>query len=767
MKWVAGSVMTAVLALIGWFALAAGTGKPSTQLSGDEQLQVLASLPSVGAVAVDSDGTPTFVTGTLGYLGRGSVESAAIGFARRVGPLYHADGSEELVAVRTIRDELGQVHVKLQQHHFGLEVEGAEICIHADEKSGVIHALNGRFFPTNGLPREPWVGAEEALTDAAIEAGILASQRFDHPHLTYVVQNAKVYLAWTAEIEHVAGDMPIVDQVYADAMGSGLIAARAVALSRRIHNANHTLTLPGALMLWAGGSSSDLDAMGAYNLAGTPHAHPSARQGRASFNGSAAFSANPWRIGETCWTPGTSDAALRSMDNPTLDGSSKDFYPERDYPSGCTPSNSNDYCGVHTNSGIANLAYYLLVSGGTHPRGKTTVNVPAIGIAKAQKIFYRALTCGYMTSLSSFQDARNATAQAATDLFTATEVDAVHKCWDAVGVPGGAMAVTVLPEGQIVSNLSGASGSWAYFKIAVPASQTQLAIKIFNGTGDCDLYVKHGAIPTFSSHDFRPYLSGNNETVTVSNPVSGDWFIGLYGYSAFSAMSLQATYTGLTPSFALDVSPTTLRIVKGSSGCLTVTTTVDGGFSSTVSLSALAVPSGATATFDPIWIPVPGSGTSTMTINTGAAVTGAYTVAVSATGGGLTKTATVALTIADSGGTEIEPNNTTSTANKISTSGVQLGGCIASPTDIDFFEVSLPAGQTLTCEMWPPSTTDYDVAFYNPSGTKLASGTEGAGCKETVTFKNSSSSTMTVYIKCFGHNGAYSPTLTYTIKFTW
>lgn len=847
--------LVVALAAIGGFALAAGTGNPFSQLTGDEQLQVLASLPAVTSVSVDVDGTPNFVTGTLGYLGRGSVESAAMGFARRVGPLYRVDGSEELAATRTLRDELGQVHVRLQQYHRGLTIEGAELYVHADEGTGEIRVLTGRFFPTAGLPVEPWFGAEEALTDAALEAGIREGRVLDHPRLTYVVQDAKVYLAWTARIEHAEDGFYTIDQVYADAMGSGLIAARGVtkpALSRKVYNANHGTSLPGTLMFSEGGSSTDQDAMAAYNHAGTWYNYMSSKHGRDSFNGSGgvmttsvhlgnnyvnaywngsqtafgdgdgsqasslardldvvahewthaltdytadlayqndsgalneamsdifaasvsawvdgAVSANTWKIGEACWTPATSGDALRYMNNPTQDGSSKDYYPERAYATGCTPSSSNDYCGVHYNSGIGNLAYYLLVAGGTHPRGKTTVNVPAIGIAKAEKIFYRALTNGYMTSSTNYQGARNATAQAAADLYTTTEVDAVQKCWDAVGVPGGTVSVTPLSNGQVVSNLSGASGSWAYYKIAVPASQTQLVIKTYNGTGDCDLYVKRGAIPTSSSYDYRPYLSGNNETVTVSNPASGDWFIGLYGYSAYSGMSLSATYTGATPDFALSLSPTSLSVAKGSSGSATVTTTVSGGFNAAVSLSASGVPSGATASFNPTSIAAPGSGTSTLTVNTGTAAAGTYTITVTGTGGGLTKTATLSLTITQSGGTETEPNNTTSQANVISTSGTQLTGYIGSSTDVDYFKVSLPAGKTLTCEMWPPSTKDYDVAFYNSSGTKIASGTNGTGAKETVTYKNTGTSAMTIYIKNYGYNGAYSTSLTYTIKFTW
>ena len=64
------------------------------------------------------------------------------------------------------------------------------------------------------------------------------------------------------------------------------------------------------------------------------------------------------------------------------------------------------------------------------------------------------------------------------------------------------------------------------------------------GTGDADLYVKRGSQPTSSSYDYRPYLNGNNETVNVTNPVAGDWYISIYAYSTFSSVSLKATYAG-------------------------------------------------------------------------------------------------------------------------------------------------------------------------------------------------------------------------------
>ncbi len=73
--------------------------------------------------------------------------------------------------------------------------------------------------------------------------------------------------------------------------------------------------------------------------------------------------------------------------------------------------------------------------GGKHPRGKTSTVVPALGIDKSAAIYYRALT-SYLAEDAGFQDARNGTAQAATELYGADAAAAVHAAWTAVGVPG-------------------------------------------------------------------------------------------------------------------------------------------------------------------------------------------------------------------------------------------------------------------------------------------------------------------------------------------
>jgi secreted trypsin-like serine protease len=91
------------------------------------------------------------------------------------------------------------------------------------------------------------------------------------------------------------------------------------------------------------------------------------------------------------------------------------------------------------------------------------------------------------------------------------------------------------------TSLSGASGSWQHYPITVAAGTTSLTVKQFNGTGDADLYVRSGSQPTLSAYNCRPYLSGNTETCTITNPVAGTWYVSINAYSAFSGVSLTAT----------------------------------------------------------------------------------------------------------------------------------------------------------------------------------------------------------------------------------
>jgi len=93
------------------------------------------------------------------------------------------------------------------------------------------------------------------------------------------------------------------------------------------------------------------------------------------------------------------------------------------------------------------------------------------------------------------------------------------------------------------------------------------------------------------------------------------------------------------------------NIQAGSSGNTTISVTPSGSFSSDVTLSASGLPSGASATFLSSTI-LGGSGSTTLTVNVGPGVpAGSYTVAVTGTGGGITHSLNVPLTVTSQGGT--------------------------------------------------------------------------------------------------------------------
>lgn len=153
------------------------------------------------------------------------------------------------------------------------------------------------------------------------------------------------------------------------------------------------------------------------------------------FGTAIEFFARPNRAN---WTVGEDiGITLRNMANPKQYGD-PDTYGGANWLSqiGCVPSNQNDNCGVHINSGVQNYWFHLITDGGTGSNDNfQSYNVPAIGIVKAQAIAYRNLTV-YLGRSSDFQEARFYSIQSAVDLYGACspEVESVTKAWYAVGV---------------------------------------------------------------------------------------------------------------------------------------------------------------------------------------------------------------------------------------------------------------------------------------------------------------------------------------------
>lgn len=105
------------------------------------------------------------------------------------------------------------------------------------------------------------------------------------------------------------------------------------------------------------------------------------------------------------------------------------------------------------------------------------------------------------------------------------------------------VAVTALTSGTAVTvSQAGPRGTQLFRKITVPAGATGLTVTTSGGTGDVDMYVRYGAVPTPSNWDCRPFEAGNAETCTFANPAAGTWFIMLETWDPYS-VSLRATVT--------------------------------------------------------------------------------------------------------------------------------------------------------------------------------------------------------------------------------
>jgi thermolysin len=118
---------------------------------------------------------------------------------------------------------------------------------------------------------------------------------------------------------------------------------------------------------------------------------------------------------------------FRSMQNPGLFGD-PDHYSTR-------YTGTLDNGGVHTNSGIANNAYYLAIEGGTHRLGGRVTGVGAANREQIERVFYLAFT-SFLVPSSNFASARVATIQAARQLYPGSPAveAAVTQAWTAVGV---------------------------------------------------------------------------------------------------------------------------------------------------------------------------------------------------------------------------------------------------------------------------------------------------------------------------------------------
>ncbi|MGW6545746.1 M4 family metallopeptidase [Streptomyces massasporeus] len=203
--------------------------------------------------------------------------------------------------------------------------------------------------------------------------------------------------------------------------GDGKLMGPLVSLDVAGHEMSHGVTSKTAALTYSGESGGLNEATS--DVFGT----------LVEFHAANAEDKGDWLIGEKVVRSGLGREALRFMDKPSKDGKSAD----------CWNAKLGDL-DVHYSSGVGNHFAYLLAEGsGKKSPGGVAYDSPTcdgstvtgIGRAKLGKIWYRALTV-YMTSSTTYADARKATLSAAKDLYggDSAEQKAVAAAWKAVAV---------------------------------------------------------------------------------------------------------------------------------------------------------------------------------------------------------------------------------------------------------------------------------------------------------------------------------------------
>lgn len=180
----------------------------------------------------------------------------------------------------------------------------------------------------------------------------------------------------------------------------------------------------------------------------------------------------------------TSPYYLRSMSNPK---SGLSVQPDtylgtywKAATSSCSPTQANDQCGVHSNSGVLNHFFYILTQGksGTNDKG-SVYSVTGIGFAKSAKIIYRMET-SYLTSTSTYANVLTYAIQSAKDLYGvgSPEAIATQNALYAVGLgtaySGGTTGDTVAPSAP--TNLSASGTTSAATTLSWTASTDNVAV---------------------------------------------------------------------------------------------------------------------------------------------------------------------------------------------------------------------------------------------------------------------------------------------------
>jgi Leucine-rich repeat (LRR) protein len=83
------------------------------------------------------------------------------------------------------------------------------------------------------------------------------------------------------------------------------------------------------------------------------------------------------------------------------------------------------------------------------------------------------------------------------------------------------------------------TGGFVYWTLEIGAGASPFTVAADSGSGNADLYVRFGAPPTLAQHDAVSAGSGNQESVAITSPQQGTYYIGLHAKAPYRGVNLR------------------------------------------------------------------------------------------------------------------------------------------------------------------------------------------------------------------------------------
>ncbi len=132
-----------------------------------------------------------------------------------------------------------------------------------------------------------------------------------------------------------------------------------------------------------------------------------------------------------------------------------------------------------------------------------------------------------------------------------------------------AQSVRDVQNAELIRDLSFPRLGYQFFRIQVPPGCTQLVVGLHGGSGDADLFVRHGALPNGTQFHGRSTRPGNTEWVVVKRPAAGDWYFLVFAKTAVARTMAWAIYDG--PAHAAVAAPVISPVGGTYTGAVNVT----------------------------------------------------------------------------------------------------------------------------------------------------------------------------------------------------